>query len=138
MGCYLESWIIISLNFICFKLYMFNNIHLISQASPCKFGKEDGILVLICKWHFWQVLIEDACFNLYNRGRTIIALPSWQCSLLGEKRPSCCINDVLFILYVILIYNIILNFGQSHYGTTSYKFNVPVQDQVNLLFKLST
>lgn len=111
MGCYFESWLLINLNFTCFKLYMLNNVPLISQASPCKFGKEAGILVLMCIWCFWQILIEDTCSNLYNRGRTLIALPRWQCSLPGEKRCYCCINEVLFILYVIIIYNIIPNFG---------------------------
>lgn len=128
MGCYFESWILISLNSICFKLYMFNNIPLISQASPCKFGKGAGILELLC---FWQILIEDTCSNLYNRHRTIIALPSWQHSLLGEERPYCCINEVQFILYVVLIYNIIPNFGNTFEVTM-------VLLHINLLFMFRT
>jgi len=75
--------------------------------------------------------MEDTCSNPYNRGRTIIALPSWQCSLPGEKRPYCCINKVLFLLYVIQIYSIIPNFGNM------FKITM-VLVHINLLFMFRT
>lgn len=135
MCCCFESLILTSLNFMCIKLYTFNNIPLISQASPCEFGKEARIFVLMRIWCFWQILIEDTCSNLCSRVRTITVLPSWQCSLLGDKRPYCCINEVLLILYIVLICSIILNFGNAFKVTV---VTAHVQDQVNLPFKLTT